>query len=45
MNCVQSRRIVAVPFVVEPVVVRVPLFAVPVEVTHIEVAVQVAVCE
>ena len=43
-NSTQSRRVVAIPVVVEPVVVRVPPVVVEVEVTHVQVAVRVAVC-
>ena len=42
-NSAQSRRVVDVPVVVEPVVVPVPPAIVPVEVTHIQVVVRVAV--
>ena len=40
----QSRGVVAVPVVVEPVVVRAPLAIVEVEVTDVEIAIRVAVC-
>jgi hypothetical protein len=42
-NCAQSRGIVVVPVVVEPVVAPVPPVAVPIEVTGVQVAVRVAV--
>ena len=42
-SCEQSRGVVGVPVVIEPVVVPVPPIAVPVEVTNIEVAIRVAV--
>ena len=41
--CAQSRGVVVVPVIVEPVVVPVPPATVPVEVTDIQVAVRVAV--
>ena len=42
-NSAQSRRVVDVPVVVEPVVAPVPPAVVPIEVTHIQVVVRVAV--
>ena len=42
-SCVQSRRVVAVPVVVEPVDIPVPPAAVPVQIPDIQVAVRVAV--
>lgn len=41
--CRDRRRVVVVPLIVEPVVVPVPLLAVPIEITDIEVAIGVAV--
>jgi hypothetical protein len=43
VSCGNRRRVVAIPVIVEPVVVPVPLPAVPVEVTDVEVAIRVAV--
>lgn len=43
MSCETSSRVVAIPIVVEPVVVELPLPVVPVEATNVEVAVSVAV--
>jgi hypothetical protein len=42
-SCAQSRRVLDIPVVVEPVVVPVPPAIVPGEVTHVQVAVRVAV--
>lgn len=42
-NSAQSRGVVAIPVVVKSVVVRVPPAVVKVEVTHVQVAVRVAV--
>jgi hypothetical protein len=39
----QSRRVVVVPIVLEPVVVPVPPLAIPVEVPDVEVATAVAI--
>ena len=43
LTCAHSRRVVAAPVVVEPVVAPVPPVVVPVQVTDVEVAVRVAV--
>jgi hypothetical protein len=42
-SCVNQRRVVVIPVVVEPIEVPVPPVAVPVEVTNVEVAIPVAV--
>lgn len=43
-RCEQRRGVVAVPVVVEPVVVRLPATLVPVPVADVQIAVPVAVC-
>lgn len=43
MSCEQSRGVVAVPDVVEPVVVPIPRSIVEVQIADVEVAVRVAV--
>jgi hypothetical protein len=43
LNSAQSRRVVDIPVVVEPVVAPLPPAIVPIEVTHTQVAVRVAV--
>lgn len=43
-SCEKSRRVVAIPVVVEPVIVPVPHVIVEIEVTNIEVVVRIAVC-